>query len=71
MVSLLFESISNDSHTRAPLNEGPLVFNEAEKRIPWRLIVAQRNVIAHEYGEIKTERMYALVTEHIPDRGPE
>jgi uncharacterized protein with HEPN domain len=42
-------------------------FREAHPEIHWRLIIAQRNVIAHEYGEIKTERMYALVNEHIPE----
>jgi len=42
-------------------------FRETHPEIPWRLIIAQRNVIAYEYGEIKTERMYALVTEHISE----
>ncbi len=30
--------------------------------IPWRSIIAQRNVLAHEYGEIRQERMHALAT---------
>jgi uncharacterized protein with HEPN domain len=29
-------------------------------------MIAQRNVLAHEYGEIKHERMWLLVTEHLP-----
>ena len=29
----------------------------ANSDIPWRLIVAQRNVLAHDYGAIDPERM--------------
>jgi uncharacterized protein with HEPN domain len=35
--------------------------------IPWRAIIAQRNVLAHEYGEIKQERMWLVATERVPD----
>jgi uncharacterized protein with HEPN domain len=35
--------------------------------IPWAKIVAQRNVLAHEYGEIKQDRMWALATVKIPE----
>jgi uncharacterized protein with HEPN domain len=38
----------------------------AHPEIPWRSMIAQRNVLAHEYGEIKHERMWLLVTEHLP-----
>ena len=41
-------------------------FAEAHGDIPWRKIVAQRNVLAHEYGEIEQDRMWLLVTQHIP-----
>lgn len=34
--------------------------------IPWRHIVSQRNVIAHEYGEIKQERLWHVVHEDMP-----
>jgi uncharacterized protein with HEPN domain len=43
------------------------VFKQAHSDIPWRLMIAQRNVLAHEYGEIKQERMWTLATTHIPD----
>jgi uncharacterized protein with HEPN domain len=42
-------------------------FKEAHPEIPWRLIVAQRNVLAHEYGEIKQDRIWALTLRHIPE----
>jgi len=41
-------------------------FKQAHPEIPWRLMIAQRNVLAHEYGEIKQERMWALITTHVP-----
>ena len=34
--------------------------------IPWRSIIAQRNVLAHEYGEIKQDRIWEVVRNHIP-----
>jgi len=40
---------------------------EAHPEIPWRPIIAQRNVLAHEYGDIRQERIWAVVTRHIPE----
>lgn len=34
--------------------------------VPWGKIIAQRNVIAHEYGEIKQDRIWAVVSQNIP-----
>jgi uncharacterized protein with HEPN domain len=34
--------------------------------IPWQKIVAQRHVIAHEYGEIEPELIWRVATVHIP-----
>jgi len=41
-------------------------FRQAHPEIAWRGIIAQRHVLAHEYGEIKQERMWRLVTEELP-----
>jgi uncharacterized protein with HEPN domain len=41
-------------------------FREAHHEIPWRSIIAQRNVLAHEYGDIVHERIWRVVTEHVP-----
>jgi uncharacterized protein with HEPN domain len=41
-------------------------FREAHPEIPWRKIVAQRHVLAHDYGDIQQERLWALVKEHLP-----
>jgi len=42
-------------------------FQEAHPEIPWRKIITQRHVLAHEYGEIKHELLWRVVTIHIPD----
>ncbi len=34
--------------------------------IPWERIVAQRNVLAHEYGEILVERIWIAATVSVP-----
>jgi uncharacterized protein with HEPN domain len=39
---------------------------EAHPEIPWRKIIAQRNVLAHEYGDVEPSLVWALVTDHLP-----
>jgi uncharacterized protein with HEPN domain len=41
-------------------------FRDAHPEIPWRQIIGQRNVLIHEYGEIKQERIWKVVRENIP-----
>ena len=43
------------------------VFRNAHPEIPWASIVAQRNVLAHEYGEIKQQLMWTVATKRIPE----
>lgn len=40
-------------------------FRDTVPEIPWRAIIALRNVISHEYGEIKYERLWSLCTEQL------
>jgi uncharacterized protein with HEPN domain len=42
------------------------LFRNAHPEIPWRQIIGQRNVLIHEYGEIKQERIWKVVRENIP-----
>jgi len=42
-------------------------FRQTHPQIPWRGIIALRNVLAHEYGEIEHERIWSVVTERIPE----
>ncbi|MFH0793959.1 MAG: HepT-like ribonuclease domain-containing protein [bacterium] len=41
-------------------------FQEEHPEIPWRLIVAQRNFLIHQYDEIDHERIWRLVREELP-----
>lgn len=42
-------------------------FRNAHPEIPWKKIIAQRHVLAHEYGEIRQDRMWRVATVHIPE----
>jgi uncharacterized protein with HEPN domain len=42
-------------------------FQQAHPEIPWRRIIAQRHVLAHEYGEIRHELIWKVATVHIPE----
>jgi uncharacterized protein with HEPN domain len=35
--------------------------------IPWKGIIAQRNVLAHNYGAIKQDLVWEVLTVHLPD----
>ena len=41
-------------------------FKDAHPEIPWKGIVGMRHVLAHEYGEIKQDRMWTVATVHVP-----
>ena len=42
------------------------VVRQAHQEIPWRQIIAQRHILAHEYGEIDDELIWSVATTHIP-----
>jgi uncharacterized protein with HEPN domain len=42
-------------------------FKEEHPEIPWRAIVGNRNVLAHEYGEIRQERLWETATVQVPE----
>ena len=41
-------------------------FKMMHPEIPWRGIIGQRNILAHEYGEILLERIWRTANESIP-----
>jgi uncharacterized protein with HEPN domain len=43
------------------------VFQDEHSDIPWQNIIAQRNVLAHEYGEIKQELIWKVASVRIPE----
>jgi uncharacterized protein with HEPN domain len=42
-------------------------FKDAHTELPWAPIIAQRNVLAHEYGDIRQDRIWQVVSAHIPE----
>jgi len=42
-----------------------IVFQDVYANIPWQNIIVQRNVLAHEYGEIKQELIWKVATVRI------
>jgi uncharacterized protein with HEPN domain len=40
-------------------------FQESHPEIPWKSIMAQRHVLAHDYGEIRNDLVYRVATLHI------
>jgi len=41
-------------------------FTASQPEINWRAMIGQRNIIAHEYGQIDYEVLYRTVTDDIP-----
>ena len=42
-------------------------FRDAHPDIPWRDIIGQRTILAHDYGDVSDERVWDTVTERVPD----
>jgi uncharacterized protein with HEPN domain len=40
-------------------------FRNTHPDIPWRPIIAQRNILTHEYGEVIEEKIWRVATRHI------
>ncbi len=42
-------------------------FQEGHSEIPWRGIISQRHFLAHEYGEVRQEKLWRVATVRIPE----
>ena len=42
-------------------------FREEHPDIPWAGMIAQRNVISHEYGDIRLEWVWTVATRRVPE----
>jgi uncharacterized protein with HEPN domain len=78
VVGLNVNSYLKDRRTQLAVERGIEILGEAARRIsatfhqahpeiPWSRVIAQRNVIAHEYGEIKQERIWRVATVYVED----
>ena len=72
-----FAQYSNDRRTQLAVERSLKIIGEAAGRvsalfrdehpeIPWRQIIGQRNILIHEYGEVKQERIWKVVRENVP-----
>jgi len=42
-------------------------FQEEHPEIEWAQIVGLRNILAHEYGEVKVDKIYLAATKSVPE----
>jgi len=42
-------------------------FRENHPEIPWQPMIGLRNILAHEYGEIKVDRIWNAATASVPE----
>jgi len=73
-----FESFSSNKMLRYAVERQLLVIGEAARRlsedfrndissVPWQAVIGLRNIIAHDYGEILTERIWLVATRDLKD----
>lgn len=72
-----FEDFLNDDMLRAAVERNLEIIGEAARRIseelkqghpqiPWRKIIAQRNVLIHEYDDIDYKEIWQVATFYLP-----
>jgi uncharacterized protein with HEPN domain len=42
-------------------------YMEAHSEVPWHKIIGQRNILAHEYGQIDHEMLYKTASQDVPE----
>lgn len=42
-------------------------FQQDHPEIPWRQIIGLRNILAHEYGEVRSDRVWVIAQENIAE----
>jgi uncharacterized protein with HEPN domain len=75
---MTYDQFESDRKTRRAVEREIEIIGEAANKVseatraasadvPWRKIIAQRHVLAHEYGEIQDELIWKLVQARLPD----
>jgi len=73
-----FQDLTGDKMLRRAVERELEIIGEAARRmspefrgnhpeVPWPSIIGLRNVLAHEYGEVKLERIWGIVSDRIPE----
>lgn len=74
---LSFEGYLQDPMPRMAVERGLEIVGEAARRtsasfkashpeIPWRDLIGLRNVLTHDYGEVKQDRLWEIATRDAP-----
>jgi uncharacterized protein with HEPN domain len=42
-------------------------FKALHPEVPWKKIIGQRNVLAHEYGEVNQDRIWLVASNSVPE----
>ena len=72
-----YEDFLDDRKTRNAVERNLEIMGEAAKCVsqemranhpdmPWRAIIGLRNVLAHEYGDLRYEVLWAVIEEKLP-----
>ena len=78
VAGMSYEAYCGDRKTRRAVEREIEIIGEAARgvsdacratmpEIPWKKIVAQRHILAHEYGEVQEELVWRVAVQHIPD----
>lgn len=74
---IAFEHFLEDRKTRNAVERNLEIIGEAARRVsqetranlsdvPWRSVIGLRNVLAHEYGEVRYEILWTVVRSKLP-----
>ncbi len=74
---LRFEDLLKDRKTRHAVERSLEIIGEAARRvssetrekhpdIPWRAMIGLRNVLAHEYGDVRYEVLWSIISGKLP-----
>jgi len=75
---MTYKNYMADRRTRRAVEREVEIIGEAARKvsdsfkvnhpeIPWRKIIGQRHILAHEYGEIEHETLWQVAMIHIPE----
>lgn len=75
--NISYEQYSTDKLVQSAVERQLMIIGEAARRIPfdyqethpdlpWKKLIGLRNILTHEYGEIKQDRIWLIVKKSVP-----